>query len=47
MYHHLGKTEAERIENLITIKQWIGGWTLKRKTEITLDELKAIKALEK
>ena len=47
MYHHLGKTEAERMENLSTIKQWIGGWTLKRKAEITSDELKAIKALEK
>lgn len=47
MYVYLGKTEAERAENLRIVKQWIGGWTLKRKAEITEEELKAIKALEK
>jgi hypothetical protein len=47
MNRHLGKTETERAENLNIIKQWIGGWTLKRKSDITGEELKAIKALEK
>ncbi len=43
----LGKTDEERSKNLETIKNWIGGWTLKRKAEITEEELKAIKAKEK
>jgi len=47
MYNYLGKTESERAANLEVIKDWIGGWTLKRKTDITQDELRAIKALEK
>jgi mono/diheme cytochrome c family protein len=47
MYDYLGKTEGERAANLKAIKAWIGGWTLKRKNDITEDELKAIKALEK
>jgi cytochrome c553 len=47
MNRHLGKTDTERAENLNIIKQWIGGWTLKRKADITGEELKAIKALEK
>jgi hypothetical protein len=32
---------------LKVIKDWVGGWTLKRAKEITQDELKAIKALER
>ena len=47
MYKSLGETDAERAENLLVIKKWIGGWTLKRSTEITDTERKAIKALEK
>jgi len=47
MYHHLGGTDEERAANLGVLKSWIGGWTLKRKAEITAEELKAIKALEK
>lgn len=47
MYTHLGETDEEREENLATIKEWIGGWTLKRSDEITDDELDSIKAVEK
>lgn len=47
MYNRLGRTEDERVANLKVIKDWVGGWTLKRKKDITADELKAIKALEK
>ena len=43
----LGGTDAERAENLVVIKKWIGGWTLKRSAEMTDAEKKAIKALEK
>ena len=47
MYNRLGGTEGERVANFKVIKDWVGGWTLKRKKAITADELKAIKALEK
>ena len=47
MYDALGGTDAERYENLELIKKWVGGWTLKRKAEITEAERKAVKALEK
>jgi hypothetical protein len=47
MYIKLGKTDSERAMNLEVIKNWIGGWTLKRKAEITEEEFKAIKAKEK
>jgi hypothetical protein len=47
MYGYLGQTDMEKAKNLETIKKWIGGWTLKRRKDITEDELKAIKALEK
>lgn len=47
MYIKLGKTDSERAMNLEVIKNWIGGWTLKRKAEITEEELKAIKAIER
>jgi hypothetical protein len=47
MYTGLGKTDEERAKNLETVKKWVGGWTLKRKAEITEEELKAIKAIEK
>jgi len=47
MYKSLGGTDAEKAENLLVIKKWIGGWTLKRSAEITDTERKAIKALEK
>lgn len=47
MYRDLGGTDEERMANLNVIRNWVGGWTLKRKKDITEDELKAIKALEK
>lgn len=47
MFKHLGKTDPERAMNLEIIKKWIGGWTLKRKTEMTESDLKAIKAKKK
>lgn len=47
MYINLGGTDLERAKNLEIIKKWVGGWTLKRKAEITEEELKAIKAREK
>ena len=47
MYLYLGKTAGEQGEKLKVIKEWIGGWTLKRKKDITEAELKAIKAPER
>jgi len=47
MYINLGGTDLERAKNIGTIKKWVGGWTLKRKAEITAEELKAIKARQK
>jgi len=47
MYKSLGGTDAERAENLLVIKKWISGWTLKRSAEITDTERKAVKALHK
>ncbi|MCL5808632.1 MAG: cytochrome C [Deltaproteobacteria bacterium] len=47
MYTYLGGTDAEKAKNLEVIKKWVGGWTLKRKKDMSADELKAIKALEK
>jgi len=48
MYNYLGATDEEKAKDLGVIKKWVGGWTLKRKEkEITEDELKAIKSLER
>lgn len=47
MYNYLGKNDADRAKNHAVFKEWIGGWTLKRKKDITPEELKAIKAPEK
>jgi mono/diheme cytochrome c family protein len=47
MHSYLGGTEVEKAANLKVIKDWVGGWTLKRAKDITQDELKAIMALEK
>jgi hypothetical protein len=44
MYNHLGKADSERAANLESIKKWVGGWTLKRRSEMTEDDLRAIKA---
>jgi hypothetical protein len=47
MYKRLGKTDAERAANLDIFKKWIGNWTLKRRKELSKEELEAIKAPEK
>lgn len=47
MYEYLGRTDGEKAKNLEVIKKWIGGWTLKRNKDITEEERKAIKSLEK
>ncbi|MFZ4441003.1 MAG: cytochrome C [Syntrophales bacterium] len=47
MHSYLGGTELEKAANLKVIKDWVGGWTLKRAKDITQDELKAIRAVEK
>jgi hypothetical protein len=47
MYTYLGSADAERIANLGIFKKWVGSWTLKRKKELTKEELEAIKAPEK
>lgn len=44
---NLGKNDADRARNLATFKEWIAHWTLKRKKDISEDELKKIKAPEK
>ncbi len=47
MYKALGGTDTERAANLELIKNWVGGWTLRKKSEMREAELKAINALEK
>jgi hypothetical protein len=44
MHEHLGDDDAERAANLALLKRWIGGWTLKRATEISEAERAAILA---
>ncbi len=44
MYEHLGATEAERKTNLNIFKNWVGSWNVKRWSNISKDELSAIKA---
>lgn len=46
MYQYLGNTDSERSANLEILKRWIGHWTLKKKAEMTDDDIKAIKALK-
>ena len=47
MYAYLGSTDAERAANLETFKKWVGSWNLKRKKDLSKEELDAIKAPEK
>lgn len=47
MYTNLGATDAERAANLAVFKKWVGNWTLKRRKELSKEELAAIKAPEK
>ena len=44
MHKHLGENDAERAANLALFKRWVGGWTLKRKNEVSEEERKAILA---
>lgn len=47
MYNYLGKDDRERAERLQKVKQWVGSWSLKRRNELSDEELKAITAPEK
>jgi hypothetical protein len=42
MYDYLGKDEEERQKNLKIFKNWVGSWNLKRRAELTNEELKKI-----
>ena len=44
MHEHLGETPEERAANLAIFKKWVGGWTLKRKNEVSAEERAAILA---
>jgi mono/diheme cytochrome c family protein len=44
MFKNLGNNDARRAANLAIVKQWIGGWTLKRATDISEAEKNAIRA---
>lgn len=44
MYEHLGETDIERKANLAIFRAWIGTWNVKRWSDITKEELNAIKA---
>jgi hypothetical protein len=44
MYEHLGATDVERKSNLNMFKSWVGNWNVKRWSDISKDELSAIKA---
>lgn len=44
MHENLGDDDAERAANLAVFKRWVGGWTLKRSTEISPAERAAILA---
>jgi len=48
MYVRLGKTEAERQQNLALFKAWVGegGWVLKRFDDLTREELGRMKVAE-
>jgi len=47
MHTYLGSTDAERSANLETFRKWVGSWTLKRKKDLSKEELEAITAPEK
>jgi len=44
MHKHLGETPEERAKTLETFKRWVGGWTLKRKNEVSDAERAAVLA---
>lgn len=43
MYQYLGATDEERRKNLKLFKDWVGNWTLKRESELTIEDLRGIK----
>jgi hypothetical protein len=47
MYNYLGKDPGERAERLQKVKQWVGHWSLKRRNELSDEELRRITAPEK
>jgi mono/diheme cytochrome c family protein len=47
MHAYLGSSDAERAANLETFRNWAGNWTLKRKKELSREELDAIRAPER
>lgn len=44
MNKYLGKTDEERSAHLSRFKSWVGSWSLKRASEISEEERKAILA---
>ena len=44
MYENLGDDPEERAANFAIFKRWVGGWTLKRGSQISETERRAIKA---
>jgi hypothetical protein len=47
MHDHLGSSDAERAANLEIFRKWVGNWTLKRKKDLSGEELDAIRAPER
>jgi hypothetical protein len=47
MHDRLGSSAAERAANLEIFRKWVGNWTLKRKKELSGEELDAIRAPER
>ena len=45
MYQYLGSTEEERQQNLKLFKDWVGNWTLKKRKDITKEEMEGIKVI--
>ena len=44
MHTYLGSDDAERATNLNLFKRWVGSWNLKRSSEISEEEKKAVLA---
>ena len=44
MYFYLGKDDEERQKNLKIFKGWVGSWSLKRRADLSEEELKKITA---
>ena len=47
MYNYLGSNAKERAERFEKVKQWVGHWNLKRRNELSEDELRKVSAPEK